>query len=80
MCGPAPDGRTEVARAIYLGAGRCMPRAFPVPGTLPPRRARSLPTWPGLLGNLMAVTLGNIVGGTILVGVVYWLVYLREKG
>jgi hypothetical protein len=69
-----------VARAIYLGAGRRMPRAFPVPGTLPPRRARSLPTLPGLFGNLMAVTLGNIADGTILVGAVYWLVYLREKG
>jgi formate/nitrite transporter FocA (FNT family) len=57
-----------------------MPRAFPVPGTLPRRRARSLPTWPGLLGNLMAVTPGNIAGGTLLVGAVYWLVYLREKG
>jgi formate transporter len=35
--------------------------------------------WAGLLGNLVPVTLGNIVGGTILVGAVYWLVYLRSK-
>jgi formate transporter len=35
--------------------------------------------WAGLLGNLVPVTLGNIVGGTILVGAVYWLVYLRGK-
>jgi formate transporter len=33
--------------------------------------------WQGLVGNLVPVTLGNIVGGTILVGAVYWLVYLR---
>ena len=33
----------------------------------------------GLVGNLVPVTLGNIVGGTILVGAVYWLVYLRGK-
>jgi len=33
----------------------------------------------GLVGNLVPVTLGNIVGGTVLVGAVYWLVYLREK-
>jgi len=33
----------------------------------------------GLVGNLAPVTLGNIVGGTILVGAVYWLVYLRER-
>jgi formate/nitrite transporter len=35
--------------------------------------------WAGLAGNLVPVTLGNIVGGTILVGAVYWLVYLRGK-
>ena len=33
----------------------------------------------GLMGNLVPVTLGNIVGGTILVGAVYWLVYLRPR-
>ncbi len=32
----------------------------------------------GFLGNLVPVTLGNIVGGTLLVGAVYWLVYLRH--
>ncbi len=35
--------------------------------------------WAGLAGNLVPVTLGNIVGGTILVGAIYWLVYLRGK-
>src|SRR3989338_8174482 len=29
--------------------------------------------------NLLPVTLGNIVGGGVLVGLVYWFVYLREK-
>jgi formate transporter len=32
----------------------------------------------GLLRNLAAATLGNIVGGAVLVGVVYWFVYLRR--
>jgi formate transporter len=31
----------------------------------------------GFLRNLAASTLGNIVGGAILVGIVYWFVYLR---
>ncbi len=35
--------------------------------------------WGGLLGNLVPVTLGNIVGGTLMVGAVYWLVYLRDE-
>lgn len=29
--------------------------------------------------NLMPVTLGNIIGGTVLVAAVYWSVYLRHK-
>lgn len=32
-----------------------------------------------LFGNLLPVTIGNIIGGTIMVGIVYWFVYLREK-
>ncbi|MCR9257624.1 MAG: formate/nitrite transporter family protein [Alphaproteobacteria bacterium] len=33
----------------------------------------------GLLGNLVPVTLGNILGGGVLVGLVYWLVYGKES-
>jgi formate transporter len=37
-------------------------------------------TWGNfLLGNLLPVTLGNIIGGALLVGVIYWFVYLRGK-
>lgn len=31
-----------------------------------------------LLGNLLPVTIGNIIGGAVLVGIVYWFVYLRK--
>lgn len=31
------------------------------------------------LKNLLPVTLGNIVGGGVLVGLVYWFVYLRDE-
>ena len=38
----------------------------------------SLLTWKGFfINNLIPVTLGNIVGGVILVGVMFWFVYLR---
>jgi formate/nitrite transporter len=33
----------------------------------------------GLVRNLVPVTLGNIVGGGVLVGAVYWFVYLRRR-
>ena len=32
-----------------------------------------------LLDNLLPVTIGNILGGAVMVGAVYWLVYLRPK-
>jgi formate/nitrite transporter len=31
----------------------------------------------GLVTNLAASTIGNVIGGSVLVGVVYWFVYLR---
>jgi formate/nitrite transporter len=37
-------------------------------------------TWGGFLtDNLVPVTLGNIVGGALMVGAVYWLAYLRPR-
>lgn len=33
-----------------------------------------------LIGNLLPVTIGNIVGGALLVGLVYWFVYRRDTG
>ncbi len=38
-------------------------------------------TWERFFGtNLVPVTIGNIVGGTLMVGAIYWFVYLRETG
>jgi formate transporter len=33
----------------------------------------------GVINNLAASTLGNVVGGAVLVGLVYWFVYLRPS-
>ncbi len=33
----------------------------------------------GILGNLLPVTLGNIVGGSVFVGLMCWLAYLRHN-
>ena len=49
------------------------------------QRASGLPelsnlTWDGfLLDNLLPVTIGNVIGGGIMVGAVYWFVYLRHR-
>ncbi len=37
-------------------------------------------TWQGFFNNLLPVTLGNIIGGAILVAAVYWFIYLRHVG
>ena len=37
-------------------------------------------TWSNFfLGNLVPVTIGNIIGGSIMIGAVYWFVYLRKS-
>lgn len=37
-------------------------------------------TWAGFFGNLVPVILGNIVGGSVLVGLVYHLIYRQVPG
>lgn len=34
-------------------------------------------TWPGFIHNLIPVTLGNLAGGAVMVGLVYWVIYRR---
>jgi len=37
-------------------------------------------TWTAFFwANLLPVTLGNIIGGTVLVGLAYWSIYLRGQ-
>ena len=43
------------------------------------RHAQALSWSTFLRGNLLPVTIGNVIGGTVLVGGVYWFVYLRPR-
>ncbi len=36
-------------------------------------------TWPSFWWSLVPVTIGNVIGGGVLVGAVYWFVYLRGE-
>jgi formate transporter len=36
-------------------------------------------TWWNFAANLVPVTIGNIIGGAVLVGAVYWFIYLRQR-
>jgi len=35
-------------------------------------------TWSGMLGNLLPVIAGNLVGGSVLVGLTYYVIYGRK--
>ncbi len=32
-----------------------------------------------MIDNLLPVTLGNIIGGSVMVAIIYWFVYLRPQ-
>jgi len=49
-------------------------------GGIPANFDASLITIPGIIHNLIPVTLGNIVGGAGLVGFVYWVIYQKGLG
>ena len=49
-------------------------------GDVPAGFDASLITMPGIIHNLVPVTLGNIVGGSGFVGFVYWVIYRKGFG
>jgi formate transporter len=55
------------------------PASFWASSGLSPEKYINL-SWDALfINNLIPVTLGNIIGGALLVGLIYWLVYLRGR-
>jgi formate transporter len=36
-------------------------------------------TWGAFALSLIPVTIGNVIGGSVLVGGIYWFVYLRRR-
>jgi formate/nitrite transporter FocA (FNT family) len=49
-------------------------------GKVPAGFDASLITTPGIIHNLLPVTLGNILGGSGFVGLVYWVIYRKGLG
>lgn len=69
----------SIANMYYLPLGLLLahtPEAVQAAGLTPDALDRL--TLPWTVHNLAAVTIGNIIGGGILVGLVYWTVYLRK--
>jgi formate transporter len=70
----------SVANMYFVPLGLLITRLDPLFAATAGAPAPSSPalTWSAFLGrNLLPVTIGNVVGGAVLVGLVYWFVYLR---
>ena len=68
--------------AVFVAAGfeHSVANMFFVPLVLWHVPEAATVSWAGfLLDNLLPVTIGNILGGGVLVGAVYWFVYLRRR-
>lgn len=68
---------------VFVAAGfeHCVANMYFIPlGMLVDGGATPGLDWSGfLVGNLLPVTLGNIIGGAVMVGAVYWFIYLRGE-
>ena len=65
----------SVANMYFIPFGLLVKDELDIPGL-----ALENLTWRGfLVDNLLPVTIGNVIGGAVMVGAVYWLVYLRER-
>jgi formate/nitrite transporter len=77
-----------VSAFIAAGFEHCIANMYFLPlawlltetGKVPAGFDASVITIPGIIHNLVPVTLGNIVGGAGLVGFVYWTIYRKVVG
>jgi len=72
----------SVANMYFISIGLLVKSDDDFVAGLDPETAPDLSglTWGSFfLDNLLPVTIGNVVGGGLMVGAVYWLVYLRPK-
>ncbi len=73
-----------VTAFVATGMEHCVANMFFVPVAILVQAQRgsdeSIGVGPFVLNNLLPVTIGNVIGGSLLVGLVYWFVYLRKAG
>jgi formate transporter len=70
----------SVANMYFIPTGLLIKTNDTFVAGLDPQPDLSGLTWGRFLAhNLLPVTIGNVIGGALMVGVVYWLVYLRPR-
>ena len=62
----------SIANMFYLPSGILTAARYGI-------EAAGLSLGNAVLHNLLPVTIGNIIGGCVLVGCGYWAIYLRKK-
>ena len=71
----------SVANMYFISIGLLVKSDDAFVATLDPPPDLSGLTWASFFtDNLLPVTIGNIIGGAVMVGAVYWFVYLRPRG
>jgi formate transporter len=69
-----------VSAFVAAGFEHSVANMYLIPlGLLLATPAQAALTWPAFFLSLVPVTLGNIIGGGVLVGGVYWFIYLRPE-
>jgi formate/nitrite transporter len=84
-----------IAAFVAAGFEHCVANMYFVPIGLLVRAGASAPVWEMIgksaedyaaltwsaffLVNLIPVTLGNVFGGSVMVGLVYWFIYIRKR-
>jgi len=67
-----------IAAFVALGFEHSVANMYSIPlAMLDPRSTITLSDF---FANLLPVTLGNIVGGSVFVALIYWIIYLRGEG
>ena len=70
----------SVANMYFISIGLLIKADDTFVSSLNPAPDLSGLTWESFLAdNLLPVTIGNIIGGAVMVGAVYWFVYLRPR-
>jgi formate transporter len=83
-----------IAAFVAIGFEHCVANMYFIPEAIAIRLVASDSFWTeigkvpadypnltaeGLVANLVPVTIGNVIGGAVMVGILYWFIYLRGR-
>lgn len=69
----------SIANMYFIPAGLLLKGNPDIVNLLPGADLTNLTTSGFIINNLLPVTIGNMIGGALFVGTIYWILYLRKK-